>query len=166
MYNPGQKYMVHLENLQCSRHLPCSMMKAALFPNLGPLPSPPIQCCFTGDTLGKLIQLCMGGEGEGVGEMGKLSKKATCAITFGQDCRCCCCVDAFDHLRAGNTLFDLQYSCGLSTVCRSLSGLWKSVRTNDTSRDLVPRLLLSRSKALGTPLIGSSRWRYMTMINF
>ena len=34
----------------------CSIMKAALFPNLGPPPSLPIQCSFTGDTLGKLIQ--------------------------------------------------------------------------------------------------------------
>ena len=30
-YNPGQKYMVHLENVQCSRHRPCSMMKTAVF---------------------------------------------------------------------------------------------------------------------------------------
>ena len=49
----------------------CSMMKAALFPKLGPpsssSPPPPIQCCFKGDTLSTLTQHCMGGGGRGEG---------------------------------------------------------------------------------------------------
>ena len=64
---------------------PCSMIKAALFPKLGPPPPPPppIQCCFKGDTLSVLTQHCTGGRGEGTV---KLSKKAKCTITFDQDC--------------------------------------------------------------------------------
>ena len=60
---------------------PCSIIKAALFPKLGP---PPIQCCFKGDTLSALTQHCTGGRGEGTV---KLSKKPKCTITFDQDCR-------------------------------------------------------------------------------
>ena len=82
--NPGQKYMVHLENLLCSHYRPLFDDKSGSFSQTWPSPLPPIQCCFTGDTLGKLIQHCMGGRGV---EMGKLSKKAKCTITFGQDCR-------------------------------------------------------------------------------
>ena len=82
--NPGQKYMVHLENLLCFHYRPLFDDKSGSFSQTWPSPLPPIQCCFTGDTLGKLIQHCMGGRG---GEMGKLSKKAKCTITFGQDCR-------------------------------------------------------------------------------
>ena len=50
--------------LLCFHYRPCSMMKAALFPKLGP---PPLQCCFKGDTLSALTQHCMGGGGGGGG---------------------------------------------------------------------------------------------------
>ena len=68
-YNPGHKYMVLYTLKICYVFIiaPCSMMKAALFPKLGPPsppPPPPIQCCFKGDTLSTLTQHCMGGGGE------------------------------------------------------------------------------------------------------
>ena len=70
------------------------MMKAALFPKLGPSPLAPIQCCFKGNTFSALIQHCMDGwvgwvgrgGGGGGGRVVKLSEKAKCTMTFDQDC--------------------------------------------------------------------------------
>ena len=83
-YNPGQKYMVHLENLLCSHYRPLFDDKSGSFSQTWPFPPPPlIQCCFKGDTLSALTQHCMGGGGED----GEIVKKAKCTITFDQDCR-------------------------------------------------------------------------------
>ena len=85
-YNPGQKYMVHLENLPCFHYRPCSMIKAALFPTLGP---PPYTMLLQGGHFECTDPTLYGGEGGGGGGGGmmKLSKKAKCTITFDQDCR-------------------------------------------------------------------------------
>ena len=82
-YNPGQKYMVHLENWLCFHYRPLFDDKSGSFSQTwpSPPPPPPIQCCFKGDTDPTLH----GGGGRGEG-MVKLSKKAKCTITFDQDC--------------------------------------------------------------------------------
>ena len=60
------------------------MMKAALFPNLGPPPSPHTMLLHGGHH-GQTDPTLYWGEGE----MLKLSKKAKCTNTFGQDCGFC-----------------------------------------------------------------------------
>ena len=48
-YNPGQKYVLHLENLRC-HHCPLfDEVSDSFFPKRVP-PLPPIQCCFKEDT--------------------------------------------------------------------------------------------------------------------
>ena len=63
-YNPGQKYMVHLENLLCFHYCPLFDDKSGSFSQTWPSPLPPIQCCFKGDTLSALTQHCTGGGGK------------------------------------------------------------------------------------------------------
>ena len=59
---------------------PCSMMKAALFPKLGP---PPHTMLLQGGQFEHTDPTLYGGEGGG---MVKLPKKAKCTMTFDQDC--------------------------------------------------------------------------------
>ena len=74
-YNPGQKYMVHLENLLCFHYRPLFDDKSGSFSQTWPSPLPPIQCCFKGDTLSALTQHCTGGGGGGGGRNGEIVKK-------------------------------------------------------------------------------------------
>ena len=83
-YNPGQKYMVHLENWLFSLSLPVRWWKRLFLPNLAlPFllpPPPPIQCCFKGDwTHWPNIVWERGGRN------GEIVKKRP--ITFDQDSR-------------------------------------------------------------------------------
>ena len=82
IYNPGQKYMVHLENFLVFIIAPCSMIKAAPFPKLGPPPSPHT-ILLQGGHFECTDPTLYGGRGEGTVEF---SKKAKCTITFDQNC--------------------------------------------------------------------------------
>ena len=79
-YNPGQKYMVHLEKLLSFHYRPLIDDKAALFPKLGP---PPHTMLLQGGHFKCTDPTLYGGRGEGTV---KLSKKDKCTITFDQDC--------------------------------------------------------------------------------
>ena len=86
-YNPGQKYMVHLENLLCFHHRRLFDNKSGSFPKLGPPPSPLIQCCFKGDTLSALTQHCTGGGGK---EQWNCQKRPSVPLLLTRIVACMC----------------------------------------------------------------------------